>query len=41
MEDEKIDKKDYAIFLQCVGADESEEEDEDDVSKNMFVGFQV
>ena len=29
----KIDKKDCAIFLWCMGHDESEEEDEDDVSK--------
>ena len=35
----KIDKKDYAIFLQCMGEDDSEEEDEDDVSKKCLSHF--
>ena len=37
----KINKKDCAIFLQHMGNDDSEEEDENNVSKNMFVTFQV
>ena len=35
----KIDKKDYAIFLRCMGEDDSEEEDEDSVSKKCVWHF--
>ena len=35
----KIDKKDYAIFLRHMGKDDSEEEDEDDVSKKCLWHF--
>ena len=37
----KIDKKDCAIFLWCMVDDDSEEEDEDDMGKNILVTFQV